>query len=77
MRAKAVAVKHVMVVVPKSLKGGTVSPAAPSNGSGEYAVRYWKTYIDGKKVREIDPLNFIFEVDGVDYLADVRAALGK
>lgn len=74
---KAVAVKHVMVVVPKSLKGGTVSPAAPSNGSGEYAVRYWKTYIDGKKVREIDPLNFIFEVDGVDYLADVRAALGK
>ncbi len=38
---------------------------------------YWKTYIDGKKVREIDPSNYVFEVDGVDYLAPARAALGK
>lgn len=73
----AVAVKHVLVVVPKSDKGGSVAPASPSNGSGEYAVRYWKTYIDGKKVREIDPLNFICEINGTDYLADVRKALGK
>ena len=34
-------------------------------------------YIDGAKVREIDPLNFIREVNGVDYLADVRKAIGK
>lgn len=51
-------------------------PAAPSNGSGEYAVRYWATYIDGKKVREVDQLNFICYVNGTDYLADVRKALG-
>lgn len=43
----------------------------------EFAVRYWATYIDGKKVREIDPLNFICLIDGTDYLADVRKALGK
>ena len=49
---------------------------APSNGSGEYAVRYWATYIDGKKVREVDQLNFICYVNGTDYLADVRKALG-
>ncbi len=49
-------------------------PAAPSNGSGEYAVRYWATYIDGKKVREVDQLNFICYVNGTDYLADVRKA---
>ena len=48
----------------------------PSNGSGEYAVRYWATYIDGKKVREVDQLNFICYVNGTDYLADVRKALG-
>ena len=53
------AVKHILVVIPKSDKGGSVAPAAPSNGSGEYAVRYWATYIDGKKVREVDQLNFI------------------
>ena len=61
------AVKHILVVIPKSDKGGSVAPAAPSNGSGEYAVRYWATYIDGKKVREVDQLNFICYVNGTDY----------
>ena len=70
------AVKHILVVIPKSDKGGSVAPATPSNGSGEYAVRYWATYIDGKKVREVDQLNFICYVNGTDYLADVRKALG-
>ena len=69
--------KHVMVVLPKSHNLGTAAPAAPSNGSGEYIVRYWATWLDGKKVREIDPLNFIYEVDGVDYLAPYRASLGR
>lgn len=70
-------VKHIFVVIPKTDKAGKVAPASTSDGSGEYAVRYWKTFINGKKVREIDPLNFIYDVNGVDYLADVRKALGK
>ena len=70
-------IKHIFVVVPKSDKGGNVAPASQSDGSGEYAVRYWATYIDGEKVREIDPINFKCEIDGVDYLAPVRSALGK
>ena len=74
---KVQSIKHVLVVVPKTDTGGTVAPAAPTNGSGEYSVRYWATYIDGAKAREIDPLNFICEVNGVDYLADVRKAIGK
>lgn len=74
---KTKVVKHVMVVVPKSTKGGTVSPAAPTDGSGEYAVRYWAIYIDGQKVQEIDPLNFICLLNGTDYLAPVRKGLGK
>lgn len=74
---KVQSIKHVLVVVPKTDTGGTVAPAAPTNGSGEYSVRYWATYIDGAKVREIDPLNFICEVNGVDCLADVRKAIGK
>ena len=73
----AVAEKHVMVVIPKNHAVGSIAPASPSNGSGEYAVRYWATWIEGRKVREIDPMNFIYMVDGVDYLADVRKALGK
>ena len=70
-------VKHIFVVVPKRDAGGSVAPASPTNGSGEYAVRYWATYIDGKKVREIDQFNNICFINGVDYLADVRRALGK
>lgn len=74
---KVQSVKHVLVVVSKTDTGGSIAPAAPTNGSGEYSVRYWATYIDGSKVREVDPLNFICEVNGVDYLADVRKAIGK
>ena len=70
-------VKHIMVVFPKSYKSGTVAPASSMDGSGEYAVHYWATYIDGVKLLEIDPINFICLIDGVDYLADVRKALGK
>lgn len=70
-------VKHILVVVPKIDKGGSIAPASQGDGSGEYAVRYWATYIDGKKYREIDPLNFICYINGTDYLADVRSALGK
>ena len=73
---KVQSIKHVLVVVPKTDTGGTIAPAAPTNGSGEYSVRYWATYIDGKKVREVDQLNFICYVNGTDYLADVRKALG-
>lgn len=71
------AVKHILVVIPKSDKGGSIAPASPTDGSGEYSVRYWATYIDGKKYREIDPLNFKCYINGVDYLADTRSALGK
>lgn len=70
-------VKHIFVVLPKSLNPGTVAPHSTSDGSGQYAVRYWATYIGGELVTEIDQLNYKFLVNGVDYLASVRAALGK
>lgn len=70
-------VKHVMIVQPKKLSPGKVAPASPADASGEFAVTYWAMYIDGEKVLEIDMLNFIYNVNGVDYLADVRKALGK
>ncbi len=71
------AAKHTFVVIPKSLSGGSVSPASPSDPSGEYAVRYWKAALDNKVLLEIDPLNFKCVINGTDYLADVRKALGK
>ena len=70
-------VKHVMVVIPKTMTAGRLAPASASDASGEYAVRYWACYIDGEQVLELDPLNYILKVNGVDYGAPVRRALGK
>ena len=68
--------KHVMVIVPKNLSGATISPASKRETSLTGAVRYWAHYIEGKQIHEIDPLNHIFVIDGVDYGAPVRQALG-
>lgn len=75
-RFKVVPVKHVFVVVPKSYEAGKFAPASSSDASGEYAVRYWAHYVSGEKILEIDPMNYICVINGVDYLADTRRALG-
>lgn len=74
---KQVAVKHVLVVTPTKFAPGKLAPAASAEASGEYAATYFATYINGEKVMEIDILNFIYFINGVDYLAEVRKALGK
>lgn len=71
------AVKHVVVATPTKFSPGKLAPASSAEASGEYAVTYFATYINGIKKLEIDILNFIYFVNGVDYLADVRKALGK
>ena len=61
---------------------------SPGRESCEFSGDFWgkevckyhtfRTQTHGrKKVRELDPLNFICYINGVDYLAGVRAALGK
>lgn len=70
-------IKHVFIGVPKSASGGSVAPAASSDGNVVLAVRYWATFIEGVKVDEIDQLNRIDVVNGTDYNAAVRKALGK
>ena len=69
--------KYVLVVVPKKTSIGEIAPAAAANVSGEYTTYYYAAYKDGKQLWEIDPFNQKCVVDGVDYLADVRKALGK
>ncbi|RKI39975.1 phage tail protein [bacterium D16-51] len=70
-------VKHLLTITPKKLNPGKVATASAAEVSGEYATTYFATYIDGKKMLEIDPLNYIYFVNGKDWLADVRKALGK
>ena len=70
-------VKHLLTLTPKKLNPGKVATASAAEVSGEYATTYFATYIDGKKMLEIDPLNYIYFVNGKDWLANVRKALGK
>lgn len=70
-------VKHIMRVKPKKTALGKVAAASTADVSGEYATQYYAMYMNGEKVTEIDPLNFICIINGYDYLADVRKALGK
>ncbi len=69
--------KYVMTVMPKSFSPGTVAPASAADTSGEYSVYYYAGYKEGKKLWEIDPWNYICNIGGIDYMQDVRKALGK
>lgn len=69
-------VKHIMVVKPVKVSLGKLETANTADASGEYTVSYYAQYVDGKKKIEIDPLNYICVINGVDYLADVRKAMG-
>jgi len=69
-------VKHVFVAIPKSLSGGSIAQATPTNPSGEYAVRYWKMTQGNETLIEIDPIGYKCYIFGKDYLEPVRKALG-
>ena len=72
-----VANKYVMSVMPKQTNLGNVAPASPSDASGEYSVQVLKAYKAGKIVMDIEPYNYKCIINGVDYLAKVRKALGR
>lgn len=76
-RKEMESVKHVAVVTPLKYAPGKLAPASPTESSGEYAVSYYALFINGEKLIEIDPINFIYYVNGTDYLDEVRKALGK
>jgi P2 family phage contractile tail tube protein len=69
---------HVFVKgIPKTLNIGKLAVAEMTDTKSEFSVSYLKLEIDDKERFEVDQFNYIFKVDGVDYLAGVRAALGK
>lgn len=73
---EVVKVRHCLRMIPKKLNPGKVASSAAAEVSGEYATRYYATYINGVKKLEVDPLNYICFANGKDYLKAVRAALG-
>jgi P2 family phage contractile tail tube protein len=69
---------HVFVkAIPKTLNIGKLAVAEMTDTKTEFEVLYLKLEIDDKERIEVDKLNYIYRVDSVDYLANVRSALGK
>ena len=69
--------KYVLVTRPKAMNPGNIQPATPADSANTFSVVYYAGYRDGQKIGEIDPMNYIGWVNGVDYFAPIRKALGK
>ena len=55
---------------------GAWKPGEKSSTKYTMAVRFYELAIDGDTVHKIDMPNMVREIDGVDALAEQRAALG-
>ena len=73
---KVVPVKVVIEGTPKTAELGKFDVGAATGSSNTIETTYIKIEVDKKTVLEIDKYNFIATVNGEDYLADVREALG-
>lgn len=69
---------HVyMKAITKTSTPGNLTVGDNMDTQTEFEVLYMKIYLDGKERVEMDKINYIYKVDGIDRLAEVRVALGK
>ena len=64
-------------VMPKKIGLGKFEQASKTDTSTEFEIVYFKMTVGGKTRTEIDKFNYVCVINGVDYLASVREALGK
>lgn len=69
-------VKVTIRGLPKNTPLGSLGVGKSMDNSNELEVIYIKVLINNVTVVEIDKMNYICVIDGVDYLAKVRANLG-
>ena len=73
---KTQAVKAVVKAIPKKTSLGKLDSGKAMETKNEFEVVYLKLSIEDSEVMEIDKLNYICKIDGVDYLEQVRGDLG-
>ncbi len=62
--------------IPKTLTTGNLTVADTMGTQMEFEIPYLKIWLGGTERIELDKYNYICKIDGVDYLASVRADLG-
>jgi hypothetical protein len=65
-----------MTAVPKGTNLGKLEPGAGMDTQLTFEVTALKLFVDNKEAIEVDKLNMIYRVNGVDYLAGVRTDMG-
>ena len=75
-RIETKGVKLSMSVLPKKSGLGKFEVGATTDSNLELEVTYLKLFIGNKEVLEIDKTNYIYKVNGKDYLEEVREQLG-
>ncbi|MDD4599621.1 hypothetical protein SDC9_04139 [bioreactor metagenome] len=68
--------KVVVKAIPKKTDLGKLDIGSGGDASSEFEVVYIKITLSGEVMVEIDKYNYICNIQGVDYLSSVRAALG-
>jgi uncharacterized protein len=58
--------------LPKGLELGKLAVGAPTETKNTLEVLYLKIEEDGKKLLEVDKLNFVCEIDGEDLVGNIR-----
>lgn len=66
-----------MKAVTKSYDIGKLAVDESAESKTEHEIYYFKLEVDRKEVIVVDKYNYIYRVNGVDYLAETRRALGK
>lgn len=68
--------KVVVRGMPTGMNLGTLDVGVKGSPASEWAVEYIKGWIDGIELFELDPMNMIYTVNGVDYASEIRTAIG-
>ena len=73
---KTTAVRVSVRGVPKRNGLGSLEVGSTTDSEVELELTYMKVFVDNQERIEIDKYNFKYVVDGVDYLAEIRDAMG-
>ena len=62
--------------IPKGFSLGKASVGKATDSKREFTINYLKIEYDDTEVLELDKTNMIFRLNGIDYSADLRTAMG-
>jgi P2 family phage contractile tail tube protein len=68
--------KYVIAGQPTKFNPGKLAPAASTESVVEFSATCIGVYLDGRELVYVDQINYIYRVNGTDYLADVRRNIG-